>query len=95
MVALVRECGLEMKRHRAHALAVMTRIAAHASSDGSGIAFNPEVWTSLADEIGLAPEEGKAAVDFLDRRGPSHCSWPTDARSARGARGALVTGQRN
>jgi hypothetical protein len=63
------ECGLEMKRHRAHALAVMTWIAAYASSDGSGIAFNPEVWTSLADEIGLTPEEGKTAVDSLIAEG--------------------------
>jgi len=63
------ECGLEMKHHRARALAVMAWIAAHASSDGSGIAFNPEMWTSLADEIGLTPEEGKAAVDALIAEG--------------------------
>ena len=46
-------------------MAVMAWIAAHASSDGSGIEFNPEVWASLADEVGLTPEEGKAAVDTL------------------------------
>jgi hypothetical protein len=63
------ECGLEIKRHRAHALAVMAWIAAHASSDGSGIEFNPETWTSLADETGLTPEEGKAAVDTLIAEG--------------------------
>jgi hypothetical protein len=40
-------------------MAVMAWIAAHASSDGSGIAFNPEVWVSLADEIGLTLEEGR------------------------------------
>jgi hypothetical protein len=63
------ECGLEIKRHRAHALAVMAWIAAHTSSDGSGIEFNPETWTSLADETGLTREEGKAAVDALIAEG--------------------------
>ena len=29
------------------------------------MASNPEVWASLADEVGLAPEKGKAAVDAL------------------------------
>ncbi len=38
------ECGLEMKRHKTHAMALMAWIAAHASSDGSGVEFNPEVW---------------------------------------------------
>ena len=59
------ECGLEMKRHKTHAMALMAWIAAHASSDGSGVEFNPEVWASLADEIGLTAEEGKAAIDAL------------------------------
>jgi hypothetical protein len=59
------ECGLEMKRHKTHAMAVMAWIAAHASSDGSGVEFNPEVWASLADEIGLTAEEGKVAIDAL------------------------------
>ena len=59
------ECGLEMVGPKTNAMAVMAWIAAHASSDGSGIEFNPEVWASLADEVGLAPEEGKAAVDAL------------------------------
>lgn len=59
------ECGLELKRHKTHALAMMCWIAAHASSDGSGIEFNSDVWASLADEIGLTPEEAKAAVDAL------------------------------
>jgi len=59
------ECGLEMKRHKTHAMAMMAWIAAHASSDGSGVEFNPEVWASLADEIGLTAEEGKAAIDAL------------------------------
>jgi len=63
------ECGLEIKRHRPHALAVMTWIAAHASRDGSGIEFNPEAWTLLADETGLTLEEGKAAVDALIAEG--------------------------
>ena len=49
------ECGPEMKRHKTHAMAMMAWIAAHASSDGSGIEFNPEVWASLADEIGRRP----------------------------------------
>ena len=57
------------RRHKTHAMAVMAWIAAHASSDGSGIEFNPEVWASLADEIGLTPEEGKAAVDALIAEG--------------------------
>jgi hypothetical protein len=34
----------------------MAWIAAHASGDGSGIEFNPETWTSLADETGLTLE---------------------------------------
>jgi hypothetical protein len=59
------ECGLELKRHKTHAMAMMAWIASHASSDGSGVEFNPEVWASLADEIGLTAEEGKAAVDAL------------------------------
>jgi hypothetical protein len=63
------ECGLEMKGHKTHTMAVMAWIAAHASSDGSGIEFNPEVWLSLADEIGLTPEEGKVAVDALIAEG--------------------------
>ena len=33
------------------------------------IEFNPEVWASLADEIGLSAEEGKAAVDALIAEG--------------------------
>jgi hypothetical protein len=63
------ECGLEIKRHRAHALAVMAWIAAHASMDGSGIELDPETWTSLADETGVTLEEGKAAVDALIAEG--------------------------
>ena len=63
------ECGLEIQRHKTHALAVMAWIASHASSDGSGIEFNPEVWASLMDEIGLTAEEGKAAVDALIAEG--------------------------
>lgn len=63
------ECGLDIKRHKTHAMAVMAWIAAHASGDGTGIEFNPEVWASLADEIGLTAEEGKAAVDALIEEG--------------------------
>jgi hypothetical protein len=58
-----------MKGQKTHVMGVMAWIAAHASSDGSGIEFNPEVWVSLADEIGLTPEEGKAAVDALIAEG--------------------------
>jgi hypothetical protein len=47
----------------------MAWIAAHASSAGSGIEFDPETWTSLADETGLTLEEGKAAVDALIAEG--------------------------
>jgi hypothetical protein len=61
--------ALEMKGHKTHVMAVMAWIAAHACSDGSGIEFNPEVWDSLADEVGLAPEQGKAAVDALIAEG--------------------------
>jgi hypothetical protein len=63
------ECGLEMSRHKTHAMALMAWIAGHASSDGSGIEFNPEVWTSLMDEIGLTEEVGKAAVEALIAEG--------------------------
>ena len=63
------ECGLDIKRHKTHAMAVMAWIAARASSDGTAIEFNPEVWASLADEIGLTAEEGKAAVDALIAEG--------------------------
>jgi hypothetical protein len=59
------ECGLELKRHKTHGMAMMAWIAARSSSDGSGVEFNPEVWASLADEVGLTAEEGKAAVDAL------------------------------
>ncbi len=63
------ECGLELKREKTHAVAVMGWIAAHASSDGSGIEFDDSVWASLADEIGLTSEEGQAAVDVLIAEG--------------------------
>ena len=63
------ECGLELKREKTHAMAVMAWIAAHASSDGSGIEFDDSVWASLAEEIGLTPDEGKAAVDVLIAEG--------------------------
>lgn len=59
------ECGLELKREKTHAMALMAWIAAHAASDGSGLFFDPDVWASLADEIGLTPEEGRAALDTL------------------------------
>jgi hypothetical protein len=63
------ECGLELKREKTHAMAVMGWIAAHASSDGSGIEFDDSIWASLADEIGLSPEEAWAAVDVLIAEG--------------------------
>jgi hypothetical protein len=63
------ECGLDLKREKTHAMAVMGWIAARASSDGSGIEFDDRVWSSLADEIGLTPEEGQAAVDALIAEG--------------------------
>ncbi|HEY8275853.1 MAG TPA: hypothetical protein VIG52_02530 [Methyloceanibacter sp.] len=50
-------------------MAVMGWIAAHASSDGSGIEFDDSIWASLADEIGLSPEEAWAAVDVLIAEG--------------------------
>jgi hypothetical protein len=33
------------------------------------IEFDPEVWASLADEIGLTADEAKAAVDVLIAEG--------------------------
>jgi hypothetical protein len=63
------ECGLDLKREKTHAMAVMGWMAAHASSDGSGLEFDDGVWASLADEIGLTPEEAKAAVDILIAEG--------------------------
>ena len=59
------ECGFELKREKTRAMAMMGWIAAHASNDGSGVEFNDDVWDSLADEIGLTPEEGHAALDVL------------------------------
>ena len=59
------ECGLEMVGPKTNAMAVMAWIAAHASSDGSGIEFNPEVWASLADEVAPCAGRGQAAVDAL------------------------------
>jgi hypothetical protein len=59
------ECGLELKREKTRAMAMMAWIAAHASNDGSGLEFDDDVWDSLADEIGLTPEEGHAALDVL------------------------------
>jgi hypothetical protein len=50
-------------------MAVMGWIAAHASSDGSGIEFDDSIWASLADEIGLSPKEAQAAVDVLIAEG--------------------------
>ena len=63
------ECGLDLKREKTRAMAVMGWMAAHASSDGSGLEFDDGVWASLADEIGLTPEEAKAAVDVLIAEG--------------------------
>ena len=63
------ECGLELQREKTQAMAVMGWIAAHASSDGSGIEIDADVWASLADEIGLTPEEARAAVDVLIAEG--------------------------
>jgi hypothetical protein len=59
------ECGLDLKREKTRAMAMMAWIAAHASNDGAGVEFNDDVWDSLADEIGLTPEEGHAALDVL------------------------------
>lgn len=70
------ECGLELKREKTRAVAMMAWIAAHASNDGSGLEFDDavweslaDVWESLADEIGLTPEEGQAALDVLISEG--------------------------
>ena len=63
------ECGLELKRDKTRALALMAWIAAHAGSDGSAIDFNADGWASLSDETGMTAEEGKAAVDSLIAEG--------------------------
>jgi len=59
------ECGLELPREKTRALAMMGWIAAHASSDGTGFEFDADAWESLNDEIGLSPEEGRAAIEIL------------------------------
>ena len=44
---------------------MMGWIAAHAASDGSGLEFDANAWTSIADETGLTMEQAKSAVDAL------------------------------
>lgn len=63
------ECGLDLRREKTHAMAVMGWIAARGSSDGSGIEFDEGAWASLAEDIGLTPDEGKTAVDVLIAEG--------------------------
>ena len=63
------ECGLELKRQKTHAMALMAWMAAHAASDGSGLEFGDNVWSSLLDEIGLTRDEGMAALDVLIAEG--------------------------
>ena len=59
------ECGLELKREKPRALALMAWLAAHATSDGAGVAFSDDVWASLTEEVGLTVEEGHTALDVL------------------------------
>lgn len=63
------ECGLQLKREKTHALALMAWIAAHAASNGAGIEFDARAWALLSDEIGLTVEEGRAALDALIAEG--------------------------
>lgn len=59
------ECGLELQHDKANALGMMGWIAAHASSDGSGIEFDAQVWASIEEETGLTAEQAQAGVDTL------------------------------
>ena len=59
------ECGLELKREKTHALALMAWIAAHAAADGTGTFFDTDVWASIEDATGLSAEEGRTALDVL------------------------------
>jgi hypothetical protein len=59
------ECGLDLPREKAPTIAMMGWIAAHASSDGTGLEFDSVAWKSLADEIGLTVDEAKSAVETL------------------------------
>ena len=56
------ERGLDVSRNKTHALAMMAWIAAHASSDGTGFAFDNAVWDSLEDEVGLAGTDAQQAL---------------------------------
>ena len=56
------ERGLDVPRNKTHALAMMGWIAAHASSDGTGFAFDNAIWDSLEDEVGLAATDAQQAI---------------------------------
>jgi hypothetical protein len=60
---------LLLKREKPHAMALMAWIAAHAASNGTGIAFDARTWASLKDEVGLSAEEGRGALDALIAEG--------------------------
>lgn len=62
-------CGRELGPDKTNAVALMAWIAAHAASDGTGIEFDVRTWSTLADEIGLMPEEGRQALDTLIAHG--------------------------
>jgi hypothetical protein len=47
----------------------MVWIAAHANSDGSGLQFDANSWSSLATETGLTVQEAHQALDTLIAHG--------------------------
>jgi hypothetical protein len=52
-----------------HAVALMAWIAAHASSDGTGIQLDRGSWRALIGDVGLTEEEGRQALDTLIAHG--------------------------
>ena len=56
------ERGLDVPGNKTHAVAMMGWIAAHASSDWTGFAFDNVVWDSLEDDVGLSASEAQQAI---------------------------------
>jgi hypothetical protein len=62
-------CTGELGLGKTQAAALMAWIAAHAKTDGTGLEFDGDVWSSLSDDIGLTAEEGRDALDMLIAHG--------------------------
>lgn len=62
-------CGKDLGPVKTSALALMGWIAAHATSDGTGIELDGRSWLILAEETGLTIDQGRRALDSLIAHG--------------------------